>query len=143
MHTQAKVMRAGGTIRTSRFVALSTTENNTVLEANAGDKIFGVSREGGRSAPIPLNTTSPVEAAQDGDSVNVYPLGCEALVEAGSTITVGQRLTSNDNGEAVPLTADGSQQEFGAYALEGGADGELIKVWLIGGSHTEPTTTTT
>lgn len=117
---------AGGTIRPSRFVRLSDTEDFTVLEADANSKIIGISQEGGRTAPIPAVST--VNAAEDGDTLNVYGPTMDCLLELGGTVASGDDLKSDADGQGVVLTQGATNQEVGATALEGGISGDLIRV---------------
>lgn len=113
---------AGGTIRKARFVKLSTAADNTVLEADAGEQVYGIGQEGSQDAPT---DGASVNAAEAGDQIEVHTIGEYCLVEAGATFTAGVQLMSNADGEAITATAGNFS---GAVSLQAGADGELVSV---------------
>lgn len=129
----APTMRAGGTIRRARFVKLDTSNNNTVLEADANDRTIGISQEYGREAAIPSVTADPPEAAQDDDDLLVHLPGDWALLEIGSGgCTAGGRLKSDADGKGVAILGTGTTiQQIGAVALETASEGELAKVLVV------------
>lgn len=122
---------AGGNIRCSRFVKQSTAADNTVLEADAGERTIGISQEGGREPPLPSVTT--MYAAQAGDNIHVYGDTEQCLLELGDTVVRGDRLKSDADGKGVPAA---TTDLFGAIALTSGASGEKIRVQVQPG--TEP-----
>lgn len=129
-------MSAGGTIRRSRFVKQSTTENNTCLEADANEQTIGISQIGGREAPIPSVTADPPEAAQDGDLVNIHcneGLRDDVVLEIGSGgITAGAQIKSDADGKGVAAATTGTTVQWvGAIALEAASAGELCKVLVV------------
>lgn len=126
-------MLAGGTIRRCRFVKPSTTENHTVLEADANERTIGISQEAGREAAIPSVTADPPEAAQDGDSLQVYWPGDWALLEAGSGgWAAGARLKSDADGKGVAIASTGTTiQQIGAIAITAASEGELAPVMVV------------
>lgn len=76
--------------------------------SGAGEKAYGicdVETESGQYAPIA--TTGIL------------------LVEAGGTIAVGDEVTSDANGKAITL---GNNQKSNGYALDAGADGDVIRI---------------
>ena len=76
--------------------------------SGAGEKAYGicdVETESGQYAPIA--TTGIL------------------LVEAGGTIAVGDEVTSDANGKAITL---GNNQKSNGYALDAGADGNVIRI---------------
>ena len=132
-----KSYRAGGTIRRCRFVKLSTTANNTILEADANEVVFGVSQEAGREAPIPSVTADPPEAAQSGDQLNVFQNSEYCLLEIGSGgVTSGGRLKSDADGKGVAIATTGTTiQHIGAIAQATCAAGELCPVQVYRSSE--------
>lgn len=123
---------AGGDIAPSRFVKAGSTDFE-VLQATANAQILGIAQEGTREAPIPSVSTNL--AASDTETLSVYGLTEECLLELGGTVTVGARLKSDANGKGVAAATTGTTaQEYGAIALEGGASGELIRVQVITGN---------
>lgn len=115
---------AGGTIRPSRFVKLSTTQDSRVLEADAGEKVFGISQEGTRY--VPWSALDDGNAAIVDEHLRVYGPGARCYLQAGGTVTAGDRLKSDADGKGVTASAD--TEEYGAIAIDSGVDGELIKV---------------
>lgn len=133
MATTGKAFTAGGTIRRARFVKLSTAANNTVLEADANERIWGISQMGGRVAPIPSVTDDPPNAAITGEQVGVYFPGEMTLLEIGSGgCEAGDYLKSDGDGKGVALAeTSGLKEEVGAIALETALEGALasVQVW--------------
>lgn len=116
---------ANGDIRPCRFV----TQDGDFLasEANANDKLFGVSQEGTRTAPIP--DTSETLCAKATEQFRMYQDGEIALLQLGDTVTAGQDLKSDSDGLGVPaLTTGTTVQQIGAVALQGGALNEKVLV---------------
>ena len=104
---------------------MSISGNNTVSQSTANQRVFGIASKDAKAAPIPSASTL---AAASGDSVGITVAGGVALLEYGDTVTAGQRLKADSVGRGVPMATSGSQQNVGAYALEGGASGELHMV---------------
>lgn len=123
--------QASATVRIGRFVVM--TSSNTVAEnTSAGGKCIGISQEGGRYAPIPLNTASPVEAAQTGEMLNVHTLRepgdfPRVLVGSGG-ITIGGECKSSNAGEAIAATTG---TYVVAIAMETASAGEYAKVMPV------------
>jgi hypothetical protein len=116
---------AGGDIRPSRFVKQSTAADHTVLEADAGERVCGISQEGGREPPLP--SVSTVYAGQAGDHMAVYGDGDQCLLELGSGgCTRGDRLKADADGKGVTAATAGNH--VGAIALMSGAENEKIRV---------------
>lgn len=128
----AKAYVANGTIRTARFVKVDPSDNNSVLEADANERILGVSQMGGRTAPIPDVVTDPVEAAQTGEHLLVHLQGEYALLEIGSGgCTAGDLLKSDADGKGVALDESaGSKEEAGARSLATCAEGDFAPVQI-------------
>lgn len=120
---------AGETIRPSRFVRLDPSAAKTILEGEANDILIGVAQEGARTAPLNDLVTS-VEAAQAGESVQIYGIGDICLLEAGAEIATNDRLKSDSVGRGTPIATTGTTiQYIGAVALEpAAAAGTLILV---------------
>lgn len=118
---------ARGDIRPSRLVKADTATDNGVKEADANERIVGISSEAGREAPIPSVAT--ILAGQDGDNIHVYGEGEECLLELGGTVAAGDLLKSDNDGKGVVQATTGTTaQETGARALTSGASGEKIRV---------------
>lgn len=121
---------AGGNILPSRFVKVSTAADNTVLQStdgagSAGDRVCGVSQEGGREPPLPSVTT--MYAGQAGDNILVYGNTQTCLLTIGSGgCTRGDRLKSDANGKGI--TASTAGNNYGAIALRSALENELVEV---------------
>lgn len=128
---QPKAMNAGGTILVARFVKISG--NNTVIQVAAtSDKIFGISQQGARTAPVPAYTTDPPEAAVSGDEVQVFTHGMTCKLRAGTGgWSAGDDLTSDTSGQGVRNPKTGHPPRIGAIALEDAAAGELGDVQVV------------
>lgn len=131
---------AGGTIRRARFVKLSTTANNTVLESDANELLYGIAQVGGRTAPIPDVTDDPPNAAISGDRLNVHEDGEECLLEIGTGgVTAGDLIESDADGKGVTAaTTAASVRYVGAQALETAAAGTLSRVKVRIETKTNP-----
>ena len=128
----AKLFKAGGTIRVSRFVKI--TGNSTVSEAEAANRVVGISQAGGRTPPIPDVTTDPVEAAQSGEQLQVFQLGEECLLRIGDGgCSAGDALKADADGDGVTC-ASGGNNWYGAIALEAASAGELALVQVVIGN---------
>lgn len=122
---------AGETIRVCRFVTLDTSADFTVNEADANEKIHGISQEGGRVAPIPSVTADPPEAAQAGEQLEVHSTDDRVvMLEIGTGgVTAGDRIESDADGKGVTMaTTAGTTREVGAIALETASAGDLARV---------------
>jgi hypothetical protein len=120
-------LKAGGDIRPSRFVTLSTSENQTVVESNASDKlIVGISQEGVKDARDDVTSTL---AAADNENLRVHFPGEICLLEMDATgCTAGDFLKPDNDGKGdVASTGD----EVGAFALETAAGGEKVLVLVL------------
>lgn len=116
---------ADGDINRSRFVKPSTTDHR-VLEADANEKVVGISQINAKTAPIPSASTL---AGAQGDALTVHGPGeSMVMLELGGTVTVGDKLKSDADGKGVVVATSGPVQNVGAIALRGGASGELIPV---------------
>lgn len=135
-----KAMYANGTIRVSRFVKLDTSRNNAVVEGTTNAAVIGISQPGGRVAPIPSVTTSPVEAAQAGEHLVVFQQGESCLLRIGSGgCTAGDLLESDSDGDGVTVAATAaSVRNIGAIAMESASAGELCKVQVNISTKTNP-----
>lgn len=127
-------VKAGGDINTARFVNLSTSDDHTVLEADANEPVFGISSEAAQDAPIPSASTL---AAASGDYLRVYTEGEICLLKIGSGgCTAGDRLKSDGDGKGVIIATTGTTiQHFGAIALETAIENDLARVQIHVGSE--------
>ena len=126
---------AGGTIRTSRFVKLSSAADNTALEADANEEAIGVSYEGSNYPPL-SDLVSTDNAAVEGQEFRVYGPGDVCQIVAGDAVTRGQKLKSDADGRGVPIATSGTTlQRYGGFALESAAAaGERIRFMVLPGS---------
>lgn len=133
--------RAGGTIRVARFVKLDSSASFTVLEADANDRLYGISTIGSREAPLPSVTADPPQAAVAGDSVRVHTLGEECLLRIGAGgCTAGALLESDNDGQGVvAVETAGSKRNYGARALEDALQGNYCRVEVLIGVLTTET----
>lgn len=119
---------AEGDIRPSRFVKLGSADGK-VLEADAGERIIGISQAGTNKSPY---TDSSGLAAVAGDPIMVYGDGEECLLEFGGTIAHAARIKSDADGKGVTAATD--KDQYGAIAKAAGVSGELIMVQVqVGG----------
>lgn len=124
--SQPRTMRANGTINVSRFVIIDTGDNNSVTEAGANGKCFGISQPGGHAAPIPSVTDDPVIAAIATENIQIFTATAECLLVSGGNWTAGDYLKSDANGAGVTLAGtQGLLENVGAIALEAVTSGEL------------------
>lgn len=132
MAYESHSMVAGGDIRPSRFIKVSTAADYTCLEADANEAIIGISTNAVRDAPIPNADT---DAAEAGDDLHYHPIGSVCDLELGGTVTRADEIKSDADGKGVVRATTGTTlQNFGAIALESGVSGEFIKVLVVRGS---------
>jgi hypothetical protein len=110
-----RAVKAGGVIREGRVVVKGAADGYVIEGATAGT--------------VPAWGISVQAAAAAEDSIDIVCVpGCIAKVEAGGTITLGDRLTFNNAGELITATA-GTEYVVG-IALEGASDGEYLSMQL-------------
>ena len=133
---------AGGDIYPSRFVTLSTSEDNTGIQSTANSEIIGVSQVGTNYPPLD-NLSLDGYAATDGQPFRLIGDGEQCLVEAGGVITNGQKLMSDGDGKAVAIATTGTTiQNSGAIALQSAsASGVMILVQVNALQKTRPALT--
>ncbi len=123
---------AGGNINPYRFVVFGSGANNTVIQATGTSAIIaGISSPSPEVAPIPGAATY---AATSGNPIQVFGVTemCELEIASGTTVTAGQRLTSDAAGMGTNAT---SGQQYGAIALRGNvAAGGFITVQVLTGT---------
>lgn len=118
--------QANGNIAPSRFVKLDTTAAGKVLQAGAGETIFGISHHSSRRAP--LNGWDDGYAAIAGETLKVWSeLDDVCWLEIGvGGCTINDLLKSDANGAGVTTVAE--NDELGAVAMETVVQGSLCKV---------------
>lgn len=121
-------LMANGDIRPSRFVELQNASGIAkAIEANANERVAGISQDGTNTAPIPGITST--NAAESGQTLQLHIEGEECLLELGGTVTAGAFVKSDADGKGVvALTTGTVLQEIGAVALDNGSSGEKIRV---------------
>lgn len=118
---------AGGDIRPSRFVNLDATAEGVVLEADAGEDIYGISHEGTHRPPYASLDDGLVAIA--GENVRVYEDGEICFLEIGTGgCTVNGRLKADADGKGVTAS---TTEKIGAIALETCAALQLAKVRVL------------
>ncbi len=129
---QAPIMQANATILIASIVMIDSSRNNAVIPCTSNGKAFGVSQVGSRDASIPLITTNPPEAAEQGEMITVYTDGHICLLRAGTGgVTAGNDIKSGDaTGVGVPcLDTTGATKEYSVgVAMETAAAGEMFKL---------------
>lgn len=121
---------AGGDINTCRFVNLSTSADNTVLEADANEEVLAISTDAAKDAPLDGASTL---AAAAGDDIHLNLPGsvCKLLIGSGG-VTRGAWIKSDADGKGVLAATSGTTAQFyGALALESASEGEYatVLVW--------------
>lgn len=130
---------ASGSIIRSRFVTVSGS--NTVAQAGANGRVYGVAQEGGYLPPLPDVTADPALAAIAGLQLNVFHVpGTIAMVEVGSGgVTAGGLVESDSVGRAVTAaTTAATVREIGGIVLATTAAGGLAPIELRQHSRTNP-----
>jgi len=122
-------LKAGGDVYPSRFVKMSAAADFTLLQADANAEVIGIAQEGSKQPPLSDLVSGTPKAAEDGDPLHIYTAGDVVLLECGDNVTRGELLKSDADGKGVPVAATGTViQNYGAIALQNGADGEKILV---------------
>lgn len=119
-------LKAGGTIRPSRFITLSGV--HTASESNANDDaIVGITSEATRTASTPDITDA--NHALVGEPIEYFAWGEECLIELGTGgCTAGNFLEPDADGKGI-VAAQGDTA--GALALETGAAGNKVRVLVM------------
>ena len=139
------VIVGSGSVAPSVFVhyLTGTAASGDVIAGYAVQQSFasaitcGISQEGTRYAPTDENVASAQAgsytgtAGYTGDPIKVYGIGDICLLSIATTVTPGQLLTPNANGQGV-LWVTGQGTYVGAQAIEGGVSGALIRVQVKG-----------
>lgn len=121
---------ANGNIAPCRFVNLdSSTAGGKVLEADADEKIFGISQPESRMPPY--TGLDDGYCAIAGENLKVYTFpDKEVYLEIGSGgCSAGDSLKSDADGKGVVTTTDNDQ--VGAVAKQSGSAGDLVPVDLL------------
>jgi len=118
---------AGGTINPARFVTLSTSKDQTLLQAStAGQRVLGIAQTGTKYPPGVTGSTT-VASDTDGDPIMVFLPGERAQLEAGSGgWTAGDLLKTDANGKGITAASTGQVMQWvGAIAEETVAAGDV------------------
>ena len=99
---------AGGTIRPSRIVKISTAADNTVLEsAAATSPNIGIAQQGTRRAPGTGDDDG--NAALVDEQLGIYGPGSGlAPCQAGGTVVAGDAITSDGSALGIATTTEGN-----------------------------------
>lgn len=117
---------AGGDIRPFRFVSWDTAEDHQVLESNSGDtKLAGICGGATDMAPLDDLVSTNLHAA-DGEHVRLYSQGDVTLLQLGGSVTAGDYLKPDNDGQGVTATL--ATDPIGAQALQSGSSGDRIEV---------------
>jgi len=112
---QMKTFCAEGAIEKFRFVKFGSADDK-VVKAAAGEKSFGVYMNQNDDAAI-------------NDAVEIAHLGGGALIKLAGTVTRGDSIASNADGEGVVGAAT---QWCPGIAQESGVAGDVISIMLDG-----------
>lgn len=120
-------LKAGGNISPSRFVMGGGSQHTVIQNDGGSDSVHvGVSQDGAKDTPIPGASTL---AAESGDSLQVTTFGGTCLLEVGTAGVTAMRYVKSDANGAGETVTDNSRAL--AIALEGGTDGEFVKVLVM------------
>ena len=133
MNNSVQNMRAGGTIKVSRFVVPDTTANNSAIQASNGNTLpLGIATNAGRLNPDPNYSQSSVDqAAIANENVGIHGPGSTGVdLYCAFAWSPGDLLMPDSNGEGVVATAG---QYYGARAQTAGVVGALCPVDVVTG----------
>jgi hypothetical protein len=124
---------ATGNVKPLRFLIASTTTDNQVTQASGtSSRIVGISGPGTRYPP--WSALDDGFHAIAGENVEVFkPPMKEAYLQLGGTVTAGDLLTSDSDGQGVTGTTG---QQTGARAMQAGVSGQSILVQPLWGDVT-------
>lgn len=131
---EATPVKAGGDINPARFCTIDVTANHTVVESNSGDvKVVGISSEATKAAPQEGASTL---AASSGGEFEMYPRGCDPLLQLGvGGCIAGDWLKPDNDGKGVVA---GSGAVAHAWSWEAGSADEKVKVTMLGSPYLVP-----
>jgi hypothetical protein len=120
---------ASENIRECRFVVISG--NHTLAEGDANERTVGITYQSSKFPPL-NDLVATNYHAQSGDQCQIYGLGDVCLLQLGGTVTAGDLLKSDNDGQGVAIATSGTTiQQIGARALEGGSSGERRLVQIV------------
>ncbi len=121
-------LRAGGALTTHSFAMMSSTADNTCLQATANAPTIGITQVGSRDAPGTVGASANAAVAA-GDAIELFSIGDICDLRAGSGGWArGQELVADTNGDGIVSTPGATGQFVGATALESCAAGEIGRV---------------
>lgn len=125
--------RPNGNIKPNTFVKLDTSNTALVLQAGAGERVFGIAGSGTRRIALDGYDTDYIGIAGD-PAIPIHgPADPGVLLRLGGTVTHGDLLKSDGSGYGV--VADTDKDDYGARALASGVSGELIPVEVLIGER--------
>lgn len=124
---------AGGNIRPSRIVKISTAADNTVLEGtSATTRNIGVAQQGTRNPPGLASDDG--FAAIAGENIGVYGPGSGMVpVQLGGTVAAGDALTADSNGLAIATTTEGDQ--IIGFSFQAGVANDIVSLVMCVGLY--------
>jgi hypothetical protein len=125
---------AAGNIKPKRFLKQGAVPG-TVLQAGAGEAVYGISHDGTRN--LPLEGWDDGFHAKAGENCGVYGNGCKQVpITAGGVVAVGDYLKADADGRAVAASAD--RDAYGAIArTTATAAGQEIMVDVVLGERSK------
>lgn len=120
---------AEGVIRVGRGVKQGTAEGG-LLECDANEAALGISfRDTRRSDYVASTDASNAVHANTGEPVGYYTSGARCWAVAGGTITAGDYLETDADGQMTTSSTD--KHKVVAKALSGGVSGDWIRVEVL------------
>jgi len=130
--------RASGTIAPMKWVNISGVRTVAQVDSATADMPFGLSQEGQKLTPGVTGSDTDVAAAS-GDQVQVIGPGNVGLSKAGGTITAGDIVKPDANGDSVATGSTAATKYLnGGFALESAASGEYFEVYVFPHTTTFP-----
>ncbi|MCP4535782.1 MAG: hypothetical protein GY832_01385 [Chloroflexi bacterium] len=121
-------LMAGGNIYPSRFVKIDASNDFKGLQAGDNVKTIGISDVGTNYAPLSDQSVSAY-AAKAGQNLRLFGDGDICLLKIGGTVTAGDELKSDADGQGVSIAGSGTtNQRVGAVAIQSGVSGNFILV---------------
>lgn len=117
-----EVLVAGDSLRS--FTADGTIDQRKAVDINGDLQATQVGTAGAEVFGVALYDVA------SGEEVDVAVDGCEVKVEAGGTATAGSAAAVDTDGNFVDAGGSGSGDSVVGTFLEGGADGDLVTLYI-------------